>query len=248
MYLTYLDESDTRAKIEKWKVVCAVLVSQDDFNVAEFLSSVAIEELMPDDQRGEFSEFHASELYGGYGVFEKIDQTKRFEAIEWLLGLMDTCRIKVTYGAVDLEFLGKQSYASANPLDMAFRLCVQEVGEWLAQEARKAIETEGVTGSHFGNNFALLIVDECDKSDKVTLQSSFRAMRKRTRPPDHDPGPFLYLHDDMYFGDSRYSIGIQLADLCAYFIARHLSGDNETERFYEMIKPKIFSSNEVEVT
>jgi hypothetical protein len=47
------------------------------------------------------------------------------------------------------------------------------------------------------------------------------------------------ISDDMYFGDSQYSIGIQLADLCSYFIARHLDGDAEIKGFYEMIDPHI---------
>lgn len=55
-------------------------------------------------------------------------------------------------------------------------------------------------------------------------------------------GELFHFHDDMYFSDSRYSIGVQLADLCAYFIARHLNGDSETEGFYKMIQPHIVFS------
>jgi hypothetical protein len=47
----------------------------------------------------------------------------------------------------------------------------------------------------------------------------------------------------MYFGDSRHSLGIQLADLCSYFIARHLDGDVEIRGFYDLISPHIVSAN-----
>src|SRR5215467_5208862 len=60
------------------------------------------------------------------------------------------------------------------------------------------------------------------------LHTSYRAFR-------YSPN----FHDDMYFGDSRYSMGIQLADLCAYFIGRHLEGDTETKPFYDMVSPHI---------
>jgi hypothetical protein len=50
----------------------------------------------------------------------------------------------------------------------------------------------------------------------------------------------------MYFGDSKYSIGIQIADLCSYFIARRLAGDSETEHFYKMIEPQIISAVDAE--
>jgi hypothetical protein len=40
----------------------------------------------------------------------------------------------------------------------------------------------------------------------------------------------------MYFGNSVDSIGIQIADLCAYFIRKHLDGDAVAEGFYNIIK------------
>lgn len=242
MYLAYLDESETKAKSDPWKVICAVLISDASFGVTELLSSLPIEGLMAEAKRELFEEFHACELYGGYGPFEGIDQAKRFEVIEFLLSLLSTCDIHVTYGAVDVASLERQHYASANPLDVAFRICTTEVGEWLSSNALRSIKDKESGSVALGENLALMIVDECDKADKIALQKSFRAMRKRLRPPEQDPGNLIFLHDDMYFGDSRYSIGIQIADLCAYFVARHLSGDQETERFYGMIEPRIFSS------
>jgi len=38
----------------------------------------------------------------------------------------------------------------------------------------------------------------------------------------------------MYFGNSRDSVGIQIADLCNYFMRRHLLKEEDEERFYEM--------------
>jgi Protein of unknown function (DUF3800) len=241
VYLAYLDESETHKKPERWLVVCAAMVSDATFSLAELMSSFAIENLCPEEKRKDFEEFHACELYGGYGPFEGIEQFKRFEAIEFLLGLLASCEVQVTYGAVDLDHLRQQAYASANPLDFAFRMCLSELGGWSNRKVLKSIQDRSIAPEP-GSNLALLIVDECDKADKIILQNSFRSMRKRLRPPDFDYGQLTFLHDDMYFGDSRYSIGIQIADLCAYFIARHLSGDEETERFYKMIEPQIFSS------
>ena len=86
----------------------------------------------------------------------------------------------------------------------------------------------------------LVVVDECDKKIKDTLHRSFRSLRPQRRA--NDDSPYTVFHDDMYFGDSRYSIGIQLADLCSYFIGRHLAGDEEIAPFYEMIQPHIVFS------
>ena len=46
----------------------------------------------------------------------------------------------------------------------------------------------------------------------------------------------------MYFGDSKFSLGIQLADLCAFFIAKHLEKNTAAEGFYQMIADKIVFS------
>jgi hypothetical protein len=46
----------------------------------------------------------------------------------------------------------------------------------------------------------------------------------------------------MYFGSSRDSIGIQLADLCGYFISQHLQNKPEAECFYKEVEQRIFFS------
>ncbi len=43
----------------------------------------------------------------------------------------------------------------------------------------------------------------------------------------------------MYFGSSKNSVGLQLADVCVYFIARHLAGKPDSEGFYDTIKDQI---------
>ena len=85
VYVAYLDDSDTRAKIKKWQVLSAVMIEDSTFFAVELMSSVIIDDLFPPEKAEHFSEFHACELYGGYGPFEGIDQEKRFLAIHALL-------------------------------------------------------------------------------------------------------------------------------------------------------------------
>ena len=95
--------------------------------------------------------------------------------------------------------------------------------------------------SKIGNELAILIADDGDKKVKTDLKQSFRQLRRQIRPPDYDP-KLWYVHDDMYFGSSKGSVGIQLADLCAYFIAKHLEGDVAIDGFYQIIAPQISNS------
>jgi hypothetical protein len=62
VYLAYLDDSDTRDKAQEWQVITAVLVPAESFFSMELMSAVTVEDLMPEDRRAEFEEFHASQL------------------------------------------------------------------------------------------------------------------------------------------------------------------------------------------
>jgi hypothetical protein len=84
-------------------------------------------------------------------------------------------------------------------------------------------------------------MDECsDKKQREVLHRTFRDLRSQKNAEEERM--LNSLHDDMYFGDSRFSLGIQLADACSYFVGRHLEGDMETEGFYKIIEPFIVFS------
>lgn len=193
---------------------------------------------MPEDRRDKFVEFHAAELFGGYGIFEGIDQSVRLKAITSLLSGLTSFDFKVAYGAVNLKRLSLGYYGSANPQDVAFRRCVLGVAEWFQAAVFKELEEK----RYKGDNTALFIMDEGDAKNRATLQKTFRSLRGKSRLSGSSESNLPFAHDDMYFGDSKYSIGIQTADLCAYFIARHLAGDLEIEHFYKMIEPQIISA------
>jgi hypothetical protein len=112
VYLTYIDDSDTKDKSEKWQVMAAVMIPDSAFTISEFMASFVIDRLIPSEKLDKFEEFHASELFGGYGVFEDIDQNIRLSAIESLLQMINTFSIPIAYGAVNLE--GNYPFTSGN--------------------------------------------------------------------------------------------------------------------------------------
>lgn len=249
MYLAYIDDSDTKAKKRKRQVVAAVVLKDDAFKLTRVRMSAVAEILMGEENLEKFKEFHACELYGGHEAFKDLDQTKRFSAIIYLLGLLEKAEMTVIYGTVDLEELKKHIYGSADPVDVCFRQCIESIKEWSHEVDARELEHAGSMSAdevkpllmdRFVKNLFILIADECDKAIKHTLQQSFRHLQQ------HD-GATGCFHDDMYFGDSRFSVGIQLADLCAYFIARHLEGDAETEHFYKLIEPRIYPRKHVDM-
>jgi hypothetical protein len=261
VHLAYLDDSDTKSKAHKWQVMAGVIIKSENFTPLEMAMGVVREILLRKGNLEHFQEFHACELYGGHKTFEGIEQKERFDAIWKLLSLLKIGSLPVFYGAVDLTSLNKQIYASADPLDISFRMCLEGIEQWLnADIVRRScadVEVSKLTPEDFGNRvlgagyfheLVMLVVDDCeDKRIKNALHKSYRQLRPPRRlsnTTDLLGGPMFHFHDDMYFGDSRYSMGIQLADLCAYFIARHLDGDAAVEGFYKKIEPHIVFSKQ----
>ena len=244
VHLAYLDDSDTKQKSLKIQVMSGIIIPDHRFKVFDITMRLIRDSLLPSDRLDKFEEFHAAELYGGYGVFEGIEQSKRFEAIGRLLSLLATESAAVVYGAVDIARAKREVYGSADPLDIAFRICTQEIYEWVRNQifVDREGEDEDAKVERWLGTLVLLIVDDCEKKYKDMLQNSFRNLRhplpsasKNMTAGDR----FVHFHDDVFFGDSRYSVGIQLADLCSYFIARYLQGDEVIRPFYDLIHPHI---------
>jgi hypothetical protein len=267
VHLAYLDDSDTKAKSIKWQVMAGVLIPDTSFKSLEMALGLLQNLFVPDDRSERFEEFHACELYGGYGIFDGIDKAIRLNVVGELLKLFGgRYPFPIVYGAVNLDQLKSALFASADPMDMTFRMCADGIATWAARRVYKRAgisyanddsyperDIENIpkdTTKHpieiMMEELVILIVDDCDKKTKEVLYKSFRALRGRLLPSKTsgpiNTGELFHFHDDMYFSDSRYSIGIQLADLCAYLIARHLEGDASVEEFYKTIEPNIVSA------
>jgi hypothetical protein len=240
VHLAYLDDSGTKDKGSKYQVMAGVIIEGWEFRDIELAMSLAVEQLVPEKNLEKFEEFHAYELFGGYGPFEGVDQAKRIGVILALLNIVTAHHIPIVYGAVDTATLADKLYGAVDPLDVCFRVCVHGVDQW----AGSLIRTPAATSSQETQDaqpLVVLICDDFQKPIKESMRKSFRRLRYKVRAPGYDSGKW-HLHDDIYFGDSKESIGIQLADLCAYIIRKHLEGDALFTGYYNTIKNYIFGS------
>ena len=221
MYLAYLDDSGTRDRKKRFQLMSTIVIKDKQFHMLEVRSGAIAKSIVPDEKWEKFEEFHASELYGGFGVFNGIPQKERFDVIELLLKGIAQLQLPIFYGAVDK--LEQTLYGSADPVDICFQTCIRGIEQWASKQDPVEL--------------VVLIVDDCNKDIKASLRKSFRRLREPLRTPIFPPGQAWHLHDDMYFGSSKESIGIQSADLCGYFIMKHLIGaDPAAEGFYDIIK------------
>ena len=88
----------------------------------------------------------------------------------------------------------------------------------------------------------LLISDDGDPKVKHAMQNTFHVLRKTVMSSPPVYGELPHLHDDMYFGASKFSKGIQLADLCALLISRHLAEYSDTEDLFQKLSKSVVAS------
>jgi len=193
--------------------------------------------LFPGDSVSTFQEFHARHLFLGEKAFESIPELDRHTAIRVLLGAVRDYKLPFIYGAVDKRELGKSIFATSESRDVAFQVCILGVEEW----ARVRNTGDVDTGQRLKlGDLILLIVDdsESELELKKQLKASFRKLRTKVTGVRSLPQMRIFnFHDAMYFGDSRDSLGIQMADLCGYFMSRHLRGpDPKGAEFFDLIK------------
>lgn len=228
MFLTYLDDSGSDRK-SPVVLVGAVLIKDSIILEMETIGGLVIERFIPDDKKDDFVEFHAGELFHGKGIFEGIDEPSRHGAIAALLQQVARFKIPCIYSAVKKSVFVNGVLGSASPFDVAFRMCSLGVQRYL-------------TTNNEHETALFLFDDTTDGVLKRQLQSSFRELRPRIKPPYWEgPHRLFNIHDAMYFGSSRDSIGIQIADLCNYFILRHLKG--EKDELYDIFKEYVVCSS-----
>ena len=239
MHLIYMDESSRESR---YQIVAATIIEDTTFYVAESYLRFVVEQYVPEELWDDF-EFHAADLYHGNHPFEKIGRETALELFSRCASIVESERnpITIVYGAVDTRHLRAGIHATSSPPDVAFRLCIPEIERWFVEKAP--------------DDIGIIIADDTtNQNHKKHMQASFRAHRCKIKVKvshmedgslkeiEDDRGKLAHLHDDMYFGNSRDSIGIQLADIYCWMILRHLEGKEDTEFLYKRIERGIFSA------
>lgn len=220
VHFAYMDDSGMKDKQNPFRVMAGVIIHESKFHFMELRTGAIAERAIPMDRWPQFEEFHAWQLYGGYGPFDGVLRELRMQTIEFLLqGLAQT-------DATIVHAIRPKD--DPNAIDACFRSCVASIERFIAK-----IQPPEVV---------MLIVDDCNPPIKNILKQSFREVRQHIRKPVPSPDQLWHFHDALGFFDSRDSVGVQVADLCAYFIAKHQKKDDPTaEKFYEIIKDRIVS-------
>jgi hypothetical protein len=225
VHIVYIDDSrQDKIHDRQFQVMCAVIVADEAFFSIEQGLAYSVYERVSGELREDF-EFHASDLLNGNKPFDTIKREDRWELITQAVRVVEEWKLPIVYGAVDLRKLYSTDFATANANDIAFRRCARAIEEWFAQSG----------------SFGLLIADNtANQHVKTAMLNAFRQYRQFVRSSPSNRGLLAHIHDDMYFGDSKFSVGIQLADICTLMVSRHLVRYEDTEELYKRIEPLIF--------
>jgi hypothetical protein len=157
------------------------------------------------------------------------------------------------YAAVDRrEFAATQSppFGVSKPLHAAFHMCLLGVEEWATANHPRP-DTPSAKVLDWQDTY-LCILDDCGNNNvKSEYRRTYRSLRSKHPFAESSRNRLWHAHDDIFFADSTDSLGLQIADLCNYFVRLHLEGIAEKDgvlqlegmkeknAFYELISPQV---------
>ena len=247
MYIAYIDDSGSSGtnledKQVPFQVIGGPVVDEATYFHVNLVLAQEVANVVPEEQWDEF-EFHASHLYYAKPPFDGLGRDKCLQLIETALKWINNANIPIIYGAIDKPKLRKELFRTADPADMSFQIYINGLYAWF--EKKHFTQSENPRGflicddvrTHKGEDSKKEGTDRRGDIRSV-IERAFRRNWKRRE----NQGISLFLFDDIYFGNSKNSRGLQMADLCVYFIARHLAERSDSEGFYKIIKDQIVFS------
>jgi len=204
-------------------------------------------DLIPAEARQSFEEFHASDLFAGVKAFQGIPEDQRFLAITKLVSLPRQFSCPYVYSAVNIQALQRSPMRSASWMDTGFSMCACAIDDFLSSEWMRMVRLprdEAGWRRILGDRLSLYILDETNKDDMGRIRASYRALREKAAkaltpmPEPEQPmfdadGPIQaqgfsvnyrlrFGVDDVFFGKSSDSVGLQIADVCNWVMWRKL--------------------------
>lgn len=253
--LVYMDEAGiSNPKQEPFLVVAGVIVHADQkLNAIERHLERILERHIPARHRDGFV-FHAYELFSGVGKVFRRGKYDLIGAIEWPLER----RLKIADELADIprrfdlpialqwveraefprtfqlpdNFTEAQKTVSAHAA--AFSSCAMMVEYWMRQSASDEV--------------CMLIVEDNNEARKVIRDlHNYHQYKNLTNSLDDDPLmlPLRKIKEDPLFQPKKPSHPLIVADFCAYVWKKILAEDKHYDRFFEPMRNKIISFDEI---
>jgi hypothetical protein len=164
---------------------------------------------------------HGHEIRKRHGDFNILLNSDRREAfLSELSAIIDQMPMTIIAAAIDKSRHVKQYTDPANPYEIALAFCMERLQWWLKEQNEIAHATH-------------LVVERRGKHEDQKLELEFRRIADGRNALGKMPNL------DIRFMDKKHnSTGLQIADLVAHPVARHVIDSTQSNRGFEIIRPK----------
>ncbi len=238
MRVVFLDEAGkSNRSDEPFTVVAGVIVHADEdwLPVERHLEALADKTFGVD--RSPDKSFHTTDIYSGRGDFHKSngwDADRRFALLDELVAIPNAFGLPILYGYCDRSTLeGPRPGEIQKETDAAHVIAAANCTVQVERAMREGADAHEIC----------LIVMENTSEGRTLLKEQQRFLKS---PP---PGfvdetnrgwlPLTRIRGTPQFEDKGDASLLQLADVCAFVIKRHLMKADKIERFFGPLRPMI---------
>lgn len=224
--LIYLDESGTDRRAPHLAVAGVLIHGDRDWPEVERRMLALIEEHVPEPNRVGFI-FHATDIFHGSGYFDRRkpewnDENKRREVLDDLAGIIDDLHLPIVAGWKDRGRFG----AGILPASAPFKGEIMHGGA----VADSLLRADRWLAKFSPNELATVIHEDVTRTKRLvkgivrTLRSEDEMRREGFSPEFRERFglPLKRIIDTVHFAEKADARPLQLADLCAFVLARAL--------------------------
>jgi hypothetical protein len=202
-----------------------------------FEKRVYLETVVPTVQQLKFDFFghdcvvlHGHEIRKAHGAFSiLLNGAVREAFMSRLNSIMQEMPTTIIAAAIDKERHKRIYSEPANPYGIALTFCMERLHRWLAEHGQHGKRTH-------------IVVERRGKAEDATLEREFRRIAEGRNHVGRMPELDIRLMDKKH-----NSTGLQIADLVAHPIGRHVIDPMQSNRAYDLIESKIRRSATGEV-
>lgn len=248
----YFDEAGIgNPDIEPYTVVAGVMLHVDlqYTPLQTYLLEMADDLVGPSKERPMDFVFHAKDLWHGKGFFPRDNWSldRRLEILGYLADIPVKFKLPIIYSCVErskfppknpplgsAKRLFKKARAEATKKchTICFLSCLTQVERWM-EHAYKDEKVSVIVEQHKVHKSNLLIVAQ--------LLSNPRARSTIENDPNISWPALTRIVEEPLFVQKSGTSPVQIADLCAFLLARALAGKEDSEPQMEKIRPKLVS-------
>lgn len=205
MHLLYVDESGKSGPTDytqPWYVLGGLILPEEDWQQVESDLNAAIDAVAPPPRPDDW-ELHMSLIAHRKKHFASMPAKDRFALVDAVFDVMDAYKLKMIFVGIDKE-AHRKKYSYPDPVeDVAYM--------FMLERFNYCVGRQGTLG--------LVVADE-----QKEIEISTRKAHSRYRRDGTGLSQIEHVIETPFFTPSHWSRPLQMIDVAAYYVARHLRG------------------------